>query len=133
MGRRPTLDELKRRRDGHLEYGKRPSSHDPFRPNRVEEVPEESVPRARSSDPSTSKEAADRIYPYVNNLEREVLEALDRLGRGTIVEIAEEAGVDKWSISPRLAPLRRRGLVEEVAKDGRSIVWARTGKEYATR
>ena len=66
---------------------------------------------ARPGDPVSSHEAAARMA--ASHLEQVVYDYL--LSRGvflTSIEIAEGMGVDKWSISPRMRPLFRKGHVE---------------------
>jgi DNA-binding MarR family transcriptional regulator len=66
---------------------------------------------SRLSDPSTSHAAAERIRN--TKLEAEVLAMLRMSGLWlSVIEIAEVMGIDKWSVSPRLRPLHRKGLVE---------------------
>lgn len=67
---------------------------------------------ARGSDPSTSHEAAERARH--SDLEWKVFEVLASHWPRymTSIEVAEELEIDKWSISPRFAPLERKGLVE---------------------
>lgn len=66
---------------------------------------------SRLTDPSTSHEAADRIRP--TKLEQEVLAVLTASGAWlSVYQIAEEMDLDKWSVSPRLRPLWRKGTVE---------------------
>ena len=61
----------------------------------------------------------------VTKRERQALEGLRSLGgKGTSSEVAAEIGVDKWSISPRMKPLERKGQIERTTerRDGQ-IVW----------
>lgn len=71
---------------------------------------------ARGTDPSTSHEAAERMRK--SGLENRVYQTLrDHWPRYlTTLETAEAMGIDKWSISPRFAPLLRKGLVESIKK-----------------
>jgi hypothetical protein len=67
---------------------------------------------ARRTDPQTSHAAAASILPKIPELEKKVLDAVRRAVNGlTSTECAEVLGMDKWSISPRFAPLRRKGLI----------------------
>ena len=81
---------------------------------------------SRTSDPQTAHDAARRVN--VTGLEQSVLAALHRTGNGaTTHEIAAEMKVEWTSVSPRMAPLERKGLVERTLfrRDGR-IVWVAT-------
>lgn len=73
---------------------------------------------ARSSDPDTAHDAADRVRQ--TKLEQQVYEALLKHPGVflTSIEVAQLMGVDKWSISPRFQPLKRKGLVEQSEKIG---------------
>lgn len=80
----------------------------------------------REDDPDTSKAAATSVDTAA--LERIVLDILK--GRpSTTHELADASGIQLVSISPRLAPLCRKGLVEDsgVKRTGPSnrvsIVW----------
>ena len=78
---------------------------------------------ARRSDPATSHIAA--LTVDANRLEKVVLSSLleHRFGL-TVKEIAAETGIDKWSISPRMSPLEKKGLIHRTEKRrDRSIVW----------
>ena len=77
---------------------------------------------ARTTDPGTSHEAAARVD--ANALEGMVVGSLKELGPGTTTEIASRLDRHSWSISPRMAPLERKGLVERTGeKKDRSQVW----------
>ena len=80
---------------------------------------------ARRSDPDTSHAAADRVSPKVAALELRVVGALRPLSAGlTVPEISDLTGIDKWSVSPRMKPLERKGLVRRLAeRRGRATVW----------
>lgn len=70
---------------------------------------------ARGSDPSTSHEAAESLTPeQVAIREREALYAVGLTGReGAICSQVEAMTRRPWkSVSNRLAPLRRKGLIE---------------------
>lgn len=80
------------------------------------------VPRARRTDPRTSRAAAGRING--EGLAARVLAEL-ATGPATTHELAERMGLSLVTVSPRLAPLRRHGLVTEAGKrDGRTV-WRR--------
>lgn len=81
---------------------------------------------ARNTDPQTSHDAAHRVD--TNRLEGMVMRALEH-GAKNSKEIAEFLGVDKWSISPRMAPLVKKGLVMDSGiRRGKSIVWIKVTK-----
>ena len=74
---------------------------------------------ARRSDPQESHDAAARVP--VAERERQVMEAL-RAGPATMHEVAERLGMPLTSISPRFAPLFRKGLVRKCGRrDGRTV------------
>jgi DNA-binding MarR family transcriptional regulator len=89
-----------------------------------------SPPLARRSDPDTSHDAARRIEPAVSSLEMRVVGALldqilhhplpgdhDCPQSGlTVPEISAHTGIDKWSISPRMKPLERKGCVRRLSE-----------------
>jgi DNA-binding MarR family transcriptional regulator len=78
---------------------------------------------ARRDDPETSHEAAKKVD--ATKREKQAIDGLRGLGgEGNSKEIAAFMGVDKWSISPRMKPLEKKGLVERTEKRrGGSIVW----------
>ena len=67
----------------------------------------------RATDPETSFEAAKKAERQAGKLTELVLLHL-KGGYFTAGELAEKIGVPRDSISPRLAPLRRRGLIVKV-------------------
>ena len=79
-----------------------------------------SVPTARKNDPATSKGK-----PRVNKYEQAVLDTLGMYNSAlTGREIASEADMPLNCITPRFAPLRRKGLIKDsgVRRD-KQIVW----------
>ena len=68
---------------------------------------------ARTSDPHTSKDAAASMR--MSKLGEDVLDTLIHLGGkgGTSDEIAEILKEDMQSITPRFAPMERKGLIEK--------------------
>lgn len=78
---------------------------------------------ARTSDPITSHVAASTVDATL--LERLVVDALHQHPNGgTVKEIATTLARHEWSISPRMKPLERKGLVRRTdERRGRSIVW----------
>ena len=83
--------------------------------------PEQAVP-ARSTDPTTSKGK-----PKVNKYEQAVLDILKGLYEGqgyTGKQIASLTGHPLNCITPRFAPLRRKGLIKDNGiKRDKQIVW----------
>jgi len=63
---------------------------------------------ARNTDPDTSHEAAKL---NTSTLESRVFEALNTNGPMTTEEIAQATGIDLQSITPRIAPLMRLGIL----------------------
>ena len=79
---------------------------------------------ARGSDPSTSHEAAESLTPeQVAIREREALYAIGLTGvEGAICSQVEAMTRRPWkSVSNRLAPLRRKGLIEWRRSEDRSV------------
>lgn len=67
---------------------------------------------ARTHDPDTSHAAAEGVK--VNHLEAEVCRALDHFGErgGNCWDIAQFLDLSLQSITPRMAPLRKKGKVK---------------------
>ena len=86
-----------------------------------------SRPLARTSDPDTSHAAADRVTPKVDGLESRVVEALRGMGRPrsglTCSEISAVTGIHERSVTPRMKPLRKKGLVwrRTEKRNGRTV------------
>ena len=78
---------------------------------------------ARRTDPDTSHKAAREVK--ANQYERMVLKAL-KLGPATIRDIEFRTGVHYGTISPRFAPLVKRGYIEIIEKRGRRQVYGLT-------
>jgi len=79
----------------------------------------------RADDPDTSRAAAAGVNTAV--LEQTVLDLLGRVGPSTTHELADMSEIQLVSISPRIAPLRRKGLVEASGeKRAGSTVWRLT-------
>lgn len=78
---------------------------------------------ARSSDPQTSKDAARRVD--VTKMEGRVLVGLGLLeGSGTTAQIAKVMNTDKWSISPRMKPLEKKGEIRRTDMRWKGqIIW----------
>lgn len=86
------------------------------------------VGRSRRNDPQTAKAAAKSVT--VADLEVKVLDALRRHYDGlTTHQLAEYLDASLVSISPRMAPLRKKGLVfdsgerRKGSSGVKSIVW----------
>jgi DNA-binding MarR family transcriptional regulator len=85
---------------------------------------------ARRLDPHTSHDAAASVK--VTDLEAVVLYALKDIGTegATSHEVADHVGMDLVTISPRLKPLEKKGLVRRNLLPG----WLDTGRlVYQTR
>jgi len=85
---------------------------------------------ARSTDPETSHESAMAIRRALPMIEKRILFALEgTYGTGlTTFEITEITGIPRVTVSPRLRPMSRKGVVYETTErrehNGRmSIVW----------
>ena len=93
-----------------------------FRQRTLQEALDEQA-LARRSDPQTSHEAARSVK--VNVLESYVLHALKMNPQGlTASEIAEKTGHPLNTISPRTAPLQRKGFIKDSGtRRDRKIVW----------
>lgn len=82
--------------------------------------------RARSGDPETSKAAAARVD--VAAREMAVLQALQAHGPMNCRELAAASGVDYASVTPRIKPLREKGLVADTGeRRDRQAVWCAVG------
>ncbi|MBK8200375.1 MAG: hypothetical protein IPK75_18665 [Acidobacteria bacterium] len=81
---------------------------------------------ARKTDPATSHEAAASVP--VQDLELKVLAALVLRGPSSSHDIAAYIGVPLVSVSPRMAPLEARGLVERAGRTERRTLWDVTPK-----
>src|SRR5260221_10282451 len=70
---------------------------------------------ARHNDPATSKEAAASLIAYLPGLEALAFCCIGESGKigRTIDELEEELKLDKLTLSPRLRPLARKGLIQE--------------------
>lgn len=76
----------------------------------------------RASDPQTSVEAAEVASRQAGKLTDLVLNHL-RTADLSAGELAQKIGVPRDSISPRIAPLVRRGVIVPVAKRDRQTVY----------
>jgi hypothetical protein len=69
---------------------------------------------ARVTDPETSKEAAESAN--TGALEQMVVDAIRRFPDSSIGDVVQILGVDSNCISPRFAPLRRKGRIYSTGK-----------------
>lgn len=77
---------------------------------------------ARHTDPQTSKDAAKNTD--ATHLEGIFVDCLRRYGPCTGKDVAEHTGIALNSITPRMAPLRRKLLIEDSGqRKDRQIVW----------
>lgn len=87
---------------------------------------------ARHTDPKTAKAAAKSVD--AGTLEYTVLECLHEHGPKTAEEMVSITKVAIDSITPRTAPLKRRGFIEDTgerragASGAKRIVWGLTAK-----
>ncbi len=66
---------------------------------------------SRKTDPKTSHDAGNSIE--VTEREFEVLKTMRQRRRAlTTVEISEFSGIPLWTVSPRMKPLEKKGLVQ---------------------
>lgn len=86
------------------------------------------TPRARSTDPASSHEAAHGVCRNASRLQEIVHQCLVDFGPQTTHEIAERTGLTVVTVSPRIKPLRLLGMVQAsgVRREGRSV-WEATG------
>lgn len=78
-------------------------------------IPQDGEAHARRSDPATSKDAADALEGEVaTRMELKVLAALRNSPNGaTTHELVGLTGLPYESVTPRIKPLRKKGLVED--------------------
>lgn len=79
---------------------------------------------ARSTDPGTSHAALASIGSDCT-VRAKILASLQTYGPSTSHEIAERTGLSLVTVSPTIAPLRRKDLVIDtnIKRDGRTV-WA---------
>lgn len=76
---------------------------------------------SRRNDPETSKAAADAIAEHAERLQGMILRQLNRYHQGLTTRwLAANLGIDFASISPRMAPMERKGWVEMTEKKVKS-------------
>ena len=86
---------------------------------------------AKSSDPDTSFDSAHEIMGKLSYLESMVFSSIARCGEdgATAFQVQSDTGLANETCTPRLAPLRRKGLIVDSGKrrKGKSnrnqIVW----------
>ena len=86
---------------------------------------------ARKTDPVTSHEAAEKITPHLGTIDDAIYKALLEVGPhgATSDEIVEMTGLKYRSVTPRLKPMTRKGLVTggketRVGESGhKNLVW----------
>lgn len=79
-------------------------------------------PRARRTDPETSHAAARRAQH--GQVDRAILEALERVPNATTKELVTLTARQRVSVSPRMRPLTRVGLVRPTpVRRGGGIAW----------
>lgn len=89
-----------------------------------------SAPKARKTDPSTSKEAAERIMPRLGKSLEAVYSSLKRYRNVTSRELANMSGLDRYEVARRLTELEAAGLAERSGKrkctvqGWNAIVWS---------
>lgn len=71
---------------------------------------------ARKSDPSPSHAGANMVTPVTGDLEHSVLTCLFQYGPLTTEGISDTTGLSIVTVSPRMRPLLRKGLVRKVGK-----------------
>ena len=81
-----------------------------------DEIPDSSMSRARklarSSDPSTSKEAAAHIAPKLGKLQESVLLMIAALPGLTVKETADAFGMEERQIGRRVSELLKMGKIK---------------------
>lgn len=94
--------------------------------------PEQQRAYARSTDLQTSHDAARRVEVVLTKLQKAVFDCIKARGAtgATWNEISAITGIDKGSVSPRLKPLREKGLIQakrnfdgHVERREHQIVW----------
>jgi DNA-binding MarR family transcriptional regulator len=77
---------------------------------------------ARTTDPQSSHDAAERVRPLIPGQKRLVLEALREHGPHTSKDLARLADLDRYMVARRLPDMERDGLVERVPGEV-PVVW----------
>lgn len=77
---------------------------------------------ARRTDPATSHQAALNLGD-TTPLEGRVLDCLRRHGRCSSHDVARLTGLELVTVSPRFAPLERKGLIRMAGRRGRRQLW----------
>lgn len=79
-------------------------------------------PRARSSDPITSHEAAERAKAFAGTHAERILAALEEMGSGIAPEIGLETGLSVVQVDRRVAELERAGKVRVLMYAGKPLI-----------
>jgi DNA-binding MarR family transcriptional regulator len=81
--------------------------------------------RARRRDPPTARQYAARVNKGLGAKRIEVLCAVQSAGStgGTSLELSEQCGMRRESLSPHLRPLERLGYIKEQGTRDGGIVW----------
>lgn len=85
-------------------------------------------PRARRTDPATSKEAAAMVRDVAKCQQADVLRAVRAYPHRTSKQLANEAGMDRYMVARRLPELLALGLVRtgeavRQANGRRGLTW----------
>jgi hypothetical protein len=91
--------------------------------------------RARKTDPVTSHEAAEKITPHLGTIDDTIYKALLEVGEmgATSDQIVKMTGIKYRSVTPRLKPMCKKGLVVDSGEcrngdSGRQqIIWRAKG------
>ena len=104
---------------------------DDYYGNRFDDLPLFDRAYARKTDPVTSHEAAEKITPHLGTIDDAIYKALLEVGeRGaTSDEIVKMTDIKYRSVTPRLKPMCKKGLVVDSGecRNGdsgrRQIIW----------
>lgn len=80
------------------------------------------MPRARRTDPVTSKAAAVNAERFAASHAGRILAALETLGTATAHEIAQQAGLTVVQVDRRLCELERAGRAHVITQGGVPLV-----------
>lgn len=72
---------------------------------------------ARTSDPTTSQAAADRVREFAPAHREQILAALRRFGPMTVDRIAAITRLQSQQINKRTSDMRRAGLIEPTGRE----------------
>lgn len=80
----------------------------------VSPIPSEPMARARSTDPQTSREAAESVAPFLSDQLADVLAAVAAWPGRTSRELAEHLrDLDRYQVARRTSDLEHRGYVRK--------------------